>query len=130
MLSHALWDSQFGADPKVIGRSITLDGAPYTVIGVLPPGGAFDRAFAQIWRPLAFEPQNMTRNFHWFGAFAKLKRGVTLEAGHRSNGCNRRPNRAGLSGFEQRMGRDDRPVRRHGGGHAVASIAVRACYPP
>jgi putative ABC transport system permease protein len=79
VLSHALWDSQFGADPNVIGRSITLDGAPYTVVGVLPPGGAFDRAFAQIWRPLAFEPQNMTRNFHWFGAFAKLKRGVTLK---------------------------------------------------
>ena len=47
VLSHALWESQFGADPKVIGRSITLDGDPYTVIGVLPPGGAFDRAFAR-----------------------------------------------------------------------------------
>jgi predicted permease len=79
VLSHALWDSQFGADPGVIGRSITLDGIPHTVIGVLPAGGAFDRAFAQIWRPLAFEPENMTRNFHWFGAFAKLKRGVTLK---------------------------------------------------
>jgi putative ABC transport system permease protein len=79
VLSHALWDSQFGADPNVIGRSITLDGAPHTVVGVLPPGSAFDRAFAQIWRPLAFEPQNMTRNFHWFGAFAKLKHGVTLK---------------------------------------------------
>src|ERR1017187_8151104 len=79
VLSHALWDSQFGADPKVIGRTITLDGAPHTIIGVLPAGGAFDRAYAQIWRPLAFEPQNMTRNFHWFGAFAKLKRGVTLK---------------------------------------------------
>jgi putative ABC transport system permease protein len=63
----------------VIGRTITLDGIPHTVIGVLPAGGAFDRAFAQIWRPLAFEPENMTRNFHWFGAFAKLKRGVTLK---------------------------------------------------
>jgi predicted permease len=79
VLSHALWDSQFGADPNVIGRTITLDGRPHTVIGVLPAGGAFDRAFAQIWRPLAFEPQNMTRNFHWFGAFAKLKRGVALK---------------------------------------------------
>ena len=49
------------------------------MIGVLPPGGAFDRSFAQIWRPLAFEPQNMTRNFHWFGAVAKLKPGVTLQ---------------------------------------------------
>ena len=79
VLSHALWDSQFGADPNVVGRTITLDGLPHTVIGVLPAGGAFDRAFAQIWRPLAFEPQNMTRNFHWFGALAKLKQGVTLK---------------------------------------------------
>jgi len=79
ILSNALWKSQFGADPKVIGRTILLDGVPHTVIGVLPGGGVFDRWYSQIWRPLAFEPQNMTRNFHWFGAFAKLKRGVTLE---------------------------------------------------
>jgi putative ABC transport system permease protein len=79
VLSHALWSTQFGADPNVIGRSITLDGYPHTVIGVLPANGAFDRAFSQIWRPLAFEPENMTRNFHWFGAFAKLKPGVTLK---------------------------------------------------
>ena len=79
VLSHALWSSQFGADPNVIGRSIALDGYPHTVIGVLPANGAFDRAFAQIWRPLAFEPENMTRNFHWFGALAKLKQGVTLK---------------------------------------------------
>ena len=52
VLSHALWSSQFGADPKVIGRSITLDGRPHTVVGVLPAGGAFDRGFSQIWRPL------------------------------------------------------------------------------
>jgi predicted permease len=79
ILSHALWESQFGADPHAIGRSILLDGIPHTVIGVLPGGGVFDRWYSQVWRPLAFEPQNMTRNFHWFGAFAKLKRGVTLE---------------------------------------------------
>ncbi len=79
VLSHALWSSQFGAEPGVIGRSVMLNGEPYTVIGVLPAGGAFDRGFAQIWRPLVFEPENMTRNFHWFGAFAKLKRGVTID---------------------------------------------------
>jgi predicted permease len=79
ILSHPLWTSQFGADPAIIGTSVILDGIPHTVIGVLPAGGAFDRAFAQIWRPLAFEPANMTRNFHWFGAFAKLKRGVALK---------------------------------------------------
>jgi putative ABC transport system permease protein len=79
ILGHALWESQFGSDPNVIGRSILLDGAPHTVIGVLPGGGVFDRWYSQIWRPLAFEPQNMTRNFHWFGAMARLKRGITLE---------------------------------------------------
>ena len=74
VLSHALWASQFGAEPGAVGRSIMLNGEPHTIIGVLPAGGVFDRAFAQIWRPMVFEPQNMTRNFHWFGAFAKLKR--------------------------------------------------------
>ncbi|HEV2245884.1 MAG TPA: ABC transporter permease, partial [Terriglobia bacterium] len=38
ILSHALWERDFGADPKVIGRSITLDDAPFTVVGVLPSG--------------------------------------------------------------------------------------------
>ena len=38
ILSHALWEREFGANPKVIGRSITLDGAPFTVIGVMPAG--------------------------------------------------------------------------------------------
>ena len=49
------------------------------VIGVLPAGSAFDRSYAQIFRPLVFEPQNMTRNFHWFGALALLKPGVSVE---------------------------------------------------
>ena len=80
VLSHATWQSQFGADPKLIGRTIRLDGEPYTVIGVLPQGGTFDRAYAQIWTPLVFKPENMTRDFHWFISFAKLKPGVTLEA--------------------------------------------------
>jgi len=79
VLSHVLWASQFGADPKLISRTIRLDGEPHTVIGVLPEGSAFDRAYNQIWLPLAFQPENMTRNFHWFGSVAKLKQGVSLE---------------------------------------------------
>ncbi len=79
VLSHVLWMSQFGGDPKLIGQTIHLDGLPFIVIGVLPEGSAFDRAYNQIWMPLAFQPENMTRNFHWFGSFAKLKSGVTLE---------------------------------------------------
>lgn len=78
VISNAFWVSQFGADPKVLGRTLTLDGEPYTVIGVLPPGRT-DLTATKIWRPLAFPPGNMTRDFHWFGAWARIKRGVTLQ---------------------------------------------------
>ena len=79
LLSHALWASQFGSDPSIVNRTVLLDNQPHTVIGVLPKGSAFDRAFNQIWRPLAFEPSNMTRDFHWLTSFARLKEGVSLE---------------------------------------------------
>jgi putative ABC transport system permease protein len=79
ILSHALWASQFGADPTIVNRTILLDNQPHTVIGVLPAGSAFDRAVNQIWRPLAFEPSNMTRDFHWLTSFARLKDGVSLQ---------------------------------------------------
>lgn len=79
VISHALWEKQFGSDPQIVGKSIVLDNEPYTVIGVMPRGSSFDRSFAQIWRPLAFEPSNMTRNFHWFQSFALLKESVSLK---------------------------------------------------
>jgi putative ABC transport system permease protein len=80
LLNHTFWQTQFGGDPHIIGRSIQLNGEPHDVIGVLPEDGAFGRTSAfHVWRPLAFAPENMTRNFHWFGAVARLKPGVTLE---------------------------------------------------
>src|SRR5580704_5065133 len=79
ILSNALWVSQFGSDPNIVNKTILLDNESHVVIGVLPAGGAFDRAFNQIWRPLAFEQSNMTRNFHWLTSFAKLKSGVSLQ---------------------------------------------------
>jgi len=79
LLSHALWESRFGSDPTLVGRNIMLNGEPYTVIGVLQKG-PFDRAAGQIWAPLAFQPSNMTRDFRWLGASARLKPGVTLES--------------------------------------------------
>ena len=79
VLSHVLWETRFGGDPSLVGRTIRLDNESYTVIGVLSAGSSFDRAFNKLWLPLAFKPENMTRNFHWFGSFAKLKPGVTLK---------------------------------------------------
>lgn len=79
LLSHVLWESRFGSDAAMLGRNILLNGEPHTVVGVLQKGGPFDRAAAQIWKPLAFQPSSMTRDFRWLGASAKLKPGVTVE---------------------------------------------------
>ena len=80
LLSHALWASRFGSNPATVGQSLVVDGEPHTVVGVLPKGGPFDRAAAQIWKPLAFDASSMTRDFRWLGASAKLKDGVTLSS--------------------------------------------------
>lgn len=77
ILSHRVWESRFGADRNIIGRSIRLNGAPYTVIGVLP-SGLFDRDWQDVWTPLAFRPEEMTRDYHWMISWARLKPGVTL----------------------------------------------------
>ncbi|HEX5076335.1 MAG TPA: ABC transporter permease [Gemmatimonadaceae bacterium] len=79
LLSHTLWESRFGADSSILGRNIRLDGKLYTVVGVLPKGGPFDRASTRLWTPLAFQPSESRRDFRWLGATAKLKPGVTLE---------------------------------------------------
>ena len=79
VLSHTLWQNQFGGDPAIVDRKIVLDGEPHVVIGVLPKDSPFERGYSRLWRPLAFKPENMTRNFHWFGAMGLLKPGVTLE---------------------------------------------------
>jgi putative ABC transport system permease protein len=62
VLSHRLWENRFGADPSIIGRTLTLNAKPYTVIGVMPANSSFDRTFEQLWTPLAFDPRDMTRD--------------------------------------------------------------------
>src|SRR5688572_15232567 len=79
LLNHVLWESRFGSDPGMLGRAILLNGEPHIIIGVLPEGSPFDRAAAQIWKPLAFQPSNLTRDFRWLAASAELKPAVTLE---------------------------------------------------
>lgn len=78
VLSNRIWRARFGGDPNVIGRRVTLDAKNYTIIGVLPANSEFDRSWAVMWLPLAFTPANMTRNYHWLYALARLEPGVTL----------------------------------------------------
>src|SRR5215472_9711826 len=79
ILSNKLWRTRFGEAKDILGRKILLDSKPYTVIGVLPAESPYDRTFSEIWLPLVFEPKDMTRNFHWFRSYARLKEGVTID---------------------------------------------------
>jgi len=79
VLSHRLWENRFGADPALVGRTISLNGKPCTVIGVMPANSAFDRSWSQLWTPLEFEPRDMTRDYHWIRSYARLKPGVSIE---------------------------------------------------
>jgi putative ABC transport system permease protein len=81
VLGHSLWTRRFGADPGVLGRAVTVNGEPFTVVGVLPANASFPRE-SQLWIPLIFEgslfgPDN--RGAHWLEVFGRLKPGVTLE---------------------------------------------------
>ncbi len=86
VLSHGLWVRSFGGDRRVIGKSITLNGLNYVVVGVMPPDFRIYQPAAvfglptgdvqpQLWVP---HPGSMTeRTNHFFLAFARLKAGVT-----------------------------------------------------
>jgi putative ABC transport system permease protein len=77
MLSHKFWQRRTGDDTKIIGRSLSLNGESYTVVGVLPGGGVFDRETTDIWLPLVFKPADLNRQFGT--AMARIKPGITLE---------------------------------------------------
>ncbi len=84
MLTEGLWRSQFGSDPSIVGRTIDLDGTPYTVVGVLPaalrlPLDYANRTFTQIWVPLALGPTDpQERGNHGLNALGRLRPGVSL----------------------------------------------------
>src|SRR6266545_4515246 len=85
VLSDSLWQRRFGADPQMVGKTITLNGENYTVIGVLPPAFQFGREFGEtvdLWAPIAFTPQQLDpaawRNENLF-VVARLKPDVTIE---------------------------------------------------
>jgi putative ABC transport system permease protein len=78
LLSHRLWESRFGGDPRVIERAVTLDNHRYTIVGILPAGFQFLR-WADVWMPLGQFDDDLTEHVHHaFAAVARLKPGVTL----------------------------------------------------
>lgn len=80
LLSHGLWQRQFGGDPGVIGQSLQLDGTPYTVIGVMPPRFRFPDEATELWLPLLLREEDFgNRSNTYLQAVGRLRHGVTFE---------------------------------------------------
>jgi putative ABC transport system permease protein len=79
IIGHAVWAERFGADASAIGRTIRVNGAPATIVGVMPPGFMFPY-LAEIWQPIAQMPDlaAQPRDARAIGVFGRLADGVTL----------------------------------------------------
>jgi putative ABC transport system permease protein len=79
LLGHALWQRRYGGQRDLVGKTITVNGFPTQVIGVMPQGFAFpDRGNA--WRPLVVDDMGRVRGNRFFaGAIGRMRPGVTVE---------------------------------------------------
>ncbi len=78
LLSHRLWQSRFGADPAVFGRTVTLDGRGYTLAGVLPADFRLV-PWADVWLPVGQYQDDLTgRLHHPYSVIARLNAGTSL----------------------------------------------------
>jgi putative ABC transport system permease protein len=86
VLSDAFWRRRFGGVP-IVNKNITLNGEPYTVVGIMPTGFQLGREWGQqapdIWSPITFSPQQLDPNSNmtseYLGVMARIKPGVSFE---------------------------------------------------
>jgi putative ABC transport system permease protein len=77
VLSHGLWVRRFGRDPGIIGRSVSIDGAPTTVVGVMPASFAFPTSRIDMWLPA--QQSRATASFLFqIQGIARLREGVSV----------------------------------------------------
>ncbi len=77
VLGDGLWRGAFSADPQIVGRTVALDGVPFVVIGVMPPGFDFPRG-AEAWVPLAADASR-DRDDKELAVIGRLAPGATLQ---------------------------------------------------
>jgi putative ABC transport system permease protein len=86
VISHRVWQRRFHADSSIIGRRVTLDGRPYSIIGVMPPTFSFPNntpgqrvAPRELWIPMRPSGDLEERGSHNYWTVARLAPGVSLE---------------------------------------------------
>ncbi|MGD8866960.1 MAG: ABC transporter permease [Gemmatimonadales bacterium] len=80
ILSYAYWQSQYGGDPGVIGRTIDINDRAREIIGVLPRGFRFLQYDPALFLPYQFDRRELTVSNFSYLEIARLKEGVTIEA--------------------------------------------------
>jgi predicted permease len=85
LISHVMWRQRFNGDPSILGRTLTLDGAPYTIVGVLPAAAsAFPLDQIQLWVPRPPDvgfliPSQLNNGGYFFQVIARLRPDVSLD---------------------------------------------------
>jgi len=78
VMSHALWQRAFGANPNLIGQTLILNSRRFTVVGIMPAGFQFPPE-AELWIPLAWDDkERQTRSIHDYQVIARLNHNVSL----------------------------------------------------
>lgn len=80
LLSNGLWHRLFGGRPEAVGRTLMLDGATFTVIGVMPAGFAYPSRQTSFWRPIQFPAADTDRTNTYLQVVARLNDGVAPAA--------------------------------------------------
>lgn len=82
VISDRYWQSRFGGDPNIVGRTMRLDGLDVTVVGVMPPVAEHSLLWGTVdlWRPLAFDAEGrQNRSSNWLREVGRLKPGVSIK---------------------------------------------------
>ncbi len=125
VLSDGLWRTAFGGDTSIVGRTATIDGAPYTVVGVAPRGFDFPD-HAQLWRPIALSAYmwNSRGNRVFRGPVALLKPGVTFVRAEREARVAAAQMRAQDSLADAGLSFDIQPLQEHLVGDTRAPLVI------
>jgi putative ABC transport system permease protein len=79
VIGHDLWRAQFGGDPGIVGRPLQIGGAPFSVVGVMPPAFRFPTSH-QLWMPLRMPDDDGPRSGATLFVFGRLSDGVTPDS--------------------------------------------------
>jgi putative ABC transport system permease protein len=78
ILTHRLWRSRFGSDPRAVGSRLRLNGESSTVVGILPANRLLDTGRADLWLPLAMDAEDISPRNFFLVVHGRLKSGVTM----------------------------------------------------